>query len=858
MEAPGSGPAPPGVQVTRERVLAPPDRFLSLSDDVLLESFQGLLGCEGERGAHLAALYSLLEGVCQHEFLNQRRRLEADFALFSGRGGAHVGAASAGKPKGMAPRLRRLSSIEAHERRFLLDFMQAMHSSHYRLLGQAEWEAAQAEAFLFTLPVSVDWSALDKRMLQRFWGDASEQRQQLPDLSDRILIFCRGFEPARMRGRYLMQKVELLLSFCLLAPLWAALERALQLLGLKAPPTPPTARPAPHQHPDISFKSVGTAAQVACRWRRAAQGGLERDESLMHDACTIIERKTMSRHFPNGRAVLSRFFDVVELQEACFRDVVVLFRRKVAKEAGGEGEKEVLHQEADPAVAARNIHIKQFTGIPLADLEMVMPEKKVFVPPSVFVQLVVAAVVALVGLLATFLQAQLDWKVWASALGLLASRASSAYLQAASERSEIEREMHRLLANRTVASQEAVLHTLTDEMCRQHIRECFLCYCCLLHAGKDLRDDDLDTRCERLLRSRFALRLDFTAENAIPALCGWGLVERQPCGRLRAAALPQALLRLDRVWDSIFDFARPGAAGGTVGGTASGSGDPRQGEGQGQRTPGMEEAGGSTIACGGASDRDGSRPASAEEPLRCISAGHDSIGACVAQGQAQAVPLGCAEETCFAAEVLTPGATATAADIQPPATAGGAAGDAELGLPPGSNGAALLAGPTEVEGGALPAPAAQGEAEACGEGTDGPPSLSAESSSSSLEYVTLRGPPPAAAARPDFKRSPSARLSPAHLRRLDSLRRQRAGQEAGVARGCPPASPPLAAMDGQLAGRQQGGELGQQGQEDRIAVQRSLGSSRACDVRAGSTKRAVAAGVGRPGSAGVRRPSSRC
>lgn len=45
--------------------------------------------------------------------------------------------------------------------------------------------------------MSVDWSALDKRMLQRFWGDASEQRQQLPDLSDRILIFCRGFEPVR-------------------------------------------------------------------------------------------------------------------------------------------------------------------------------------------------------------------------------------------------------------------------------------------------------------------------------------------------------------------------------------------------------------------------------------------------------------------------------------------------------------------------------------------------------------------------------------------------------------------------------------------------------------------------------------
>lgn len=43
----------------------------------------------------------------------------------------------------------------------------------------------------------------------------------------------------------------------------------------------------------------------------------------------------------------------------------------------------------------------------------------------------------------------------------------SAGLQASSERNEIEREMNKLLFERTVASQEAVLHTLTDEMCRQ-------------------------------------------------------------------------------------------------------------------------------------------------------------------------------------------------------------------------------------------------------------------------------------------------------------------------------------------------------------------------------------------------------
>lgn len=152
-----------------------------------------------------------------------------------------------------------------------------------------------------------------------------------------------------MRGRYLWQKLELLLSFFLLAPLWSALAWLLHQvgrsptacscarssethpmslprqvpaafaanaldepndcllpsklaaqLGLAAPPPPPLAggagcTPRSGSKPDVSFKAVGAAAQAACKWRRAARGELGADESLMHDACTVIERRTMSR-----------------------------------------------------------------------------------------------------------------------------------------------------------------------------------------------------------------------------------------------------------------------------------------------------------------------------------------------------------------------------------------------------------------------------------------------------------------------------------------------------------------------------------------------------------------------------------
>lgn len=74
------------------------------------------------------------------------------------------------------------------------------------------------------------------------------------------------------------------------------------------------------------------------------------------------------------------------------------------------------------------------------------------------------------------------------------------------------------------------------------------------HRCSTAAEPDLDTKCERLLRRHFNLPLDFTAEQAIPALGKWGLVVRQADGQLHAQPLPAALAALDAVWDGIYDF----------------------------------------------------------------------------------------------------------------------------------------------------------------------------------------------------------------------------------------------------------------------------------------------------------------
>ena len=66
---------------------------------------------------------------------------------------------------------------------------------------------------------------------------------------------------------------------------------------------------------------------------------------------------------------------------------------------------------------------------------------------------------------------------------------------------------------------------------------------------------ELDAACESFLATQFGSRIDFCCEEALPALLKWGLAAEGAGGGLTAAPLPEALRRLDEVWDGIFNFS---------------------------------------------------------------------------------------------------------------------------------------------------------------------------------------------------------------------------------------------------------------------------------------------------------------
>ena len=140
-------------------------------------------------------------------------------------------------------------------------------------------------------------------------------------------------------------------------------------------------------------------------------------------------------------------------------------------------------------------------------------------------------------------------------LTFLGSRAGQVYTTANIQRTAIQRSMQTLIYDRTIASQEAVLASLTDEMARQRYRELLVAYCILAAAEKPLTAGELDARCETFLSSQFGVSIDFTTEDALPTLLEWGLITTTATTALLSAApLQEGLMKLDAVWDNLYSF----------------------------------------------------------------------------------------------------------------------------------------------------------------------------------------------------------------------------------------------------------------------------------------------------------------
>ena len=480
-----------------------------------------------------------IEATATHDFSAIRGRVKRDFEYFS----------LAGTGKALPSRLDKSApsekALDEREQRFLSDFHSLLKTAHFKVLSAGEWETAQAENFTvsffpllliflsssssttpfslkpllfllfppllqFNSPVEVNWDALDTKLLSAFWaaGRARERAVAAP-VSDRILIYHRGVKTVKASGRFIDDKVDLLVEYLLIGPATRAagavakavakvrgggnpsgdgngnvdVATRLQQLASGVSSAPSADAEAAAAAAEAAGTSTEGAARAALKAKEAAEAEAAAEKlALSHDAAQRVRRVTFRHLMPSVLSVLGSFPLVLTIEEPAYKDVVVLYRKSVPDKQVRKSEKDPEF-DYDPRRARRNVHVKRFADVPMADAEMIFPDKTIWLKPILLLQLIATIVGGFVAAWAALgsagkvdkdedpsAKAKRSLSVAVAALSLVGGRAAQVYSQAQAARQAVQDAITRRLYDTTMDSQESDVLFLLDEMADQHVK----------------------------------------------------------------------------------------------------------------------------------------------------------------------------------------------------------------------------------------------------------------------------------------------------------------------------------------------------------------------------------------------------
>ncbi|KAK9827868.1 hypothetical protein WJX74_006810 [Apatococcus lobatus] len=550
-----------------ERFVCPPERSIPVPLEELLADFKGRIS--PEQHDDFDYINQMLEALAQLNYVSLGRRLKTAFTLFSE---AACGRSIPTKRGSVKPSSQ---EIDALEQKFVEDIWLLLSSAHYRLLSQDEWVTALQEDFTFNMPVEVTWNKISDTLLKTFWSKHPMERQGLAEISDRILVFHRGIKEVRAQGMFINEKIDLLVQYVIVEPLSALLIKwapTLRQYVKQANAYFGGSTMINNRHIEAWLGSDdpgGDMAHTGRQVRREINGSMAmqtasgmanrpaNEAELLHANAKHVERVTLSRLMPDASFVMKKATSTLTIKEPAFQDIVILYRRKV-DDAPKHDEHDEVHEKYDKEMAARNIHLKMFGVVPMADCEMLFPDKRVYIKPFVMIQLIVTLVIGFITALLMLCSSRLDRSLVISVLGTIFGRAFQVYTTAQYQKQRTVDSMTERLYEKTQDAQVGVLYRILNQMAEQHIKQHVMAYFILLIGGQGFTEQELDQKCEMYLERHFRCKLDFALENTLPSLMKDGLIRRDHQGRLQAVPMNEGIKHLTQKWTTLFRYSESG------------------------------------------------------------------------------------------------------------------------------------------------------------------------------------------------------------------------------------------------------------------------------------------------------------
>ncbi|KAJ6674779.1 AMINOPEPTIDASE (DUF3754) [Salix viminalis] len=367
-----------------------------------------------------------------------------------------------------------LSPTEIHvlEQNFLTFLFQVMDKSNFKITSEDEIDVALSGQYLLNIPIKVDESKLDKELLKTYFAD--HPRENLPDFSDKYIIFRRGIGIDKTTDYFVMEKVDMLIG-----RFWGYLLRVTRL--------------------DKFFdKSRG---QHKKDLKKKDDLNSEEDQDDL-----FVERIRLEKMDISFKNLLRK----TTIQEPTFDRIIVVYREATPK-----------------SKTDRGIYIKHFKNIPMADLEIVLPEKKnPGLTPKDWVTFLVSAVVGLVAVLGSVKMPKIDLWVIFAVLSTVVGYCAKTYFTFQQNMAAYQNLITQSMYDKQLDSGKGTLLHLCDDVIQQEVKEIIISFFILMEQGNATRED-LDLRCEGLIKEEFGESCNFDVDDAVGKLEKLGIVARR-------------------------------------------------------------------------------------------------------------------------------------------------------------------------------------------------------------------------------------------------------------------------------------------------------------------------------------------
>ncbi|KAK2968822.1 hypothetical protein RJ640_028215 [Escallonia rubra] len=374
--------------------------------------------------------------------------------------------------------------IDILEQNFLTYLFQVMEKSNFKIATDDEIDVAHSGQYLLNLPITVDESKLDQKLLQKYF--AEHPHENLPEFAEKYIIFRRGIGIDRTSDYFIMEKVDIMI-----ARLWAWLLRKTRLERLLRKSS--TRRKKDPRKDDEIF-----------------------NEAEQHEF--FVERIRIDNLEFSLRNLLSK----ITIQEPTFDRMIVVYRR------------------ASTQPKERGIFVKHFKNIPMADMEIVLPEKKnPSLTPMDWVKFLGSAIVGLVAVVGSLDMPQADLWVMFAILSTVIGYCAKIYFTFQQNMAAYQNLITQSMYDKQMDSGKGTLLHLCDDVIQQEVKEVVILFFILMEQGKATLQD-LDLQCEELIKEEFGESCNFDVDDAVQKLEKLGIVARDTIGRYYCVGLKRA------------------------------------------------------------------------------------------------------------------------------------------------------------------------------------------------------------------------------------------------------------------------------------------------------------------------------